>query len=351
MGGDGGELARARSTRARCATPFVRLPEVRAALERMWPVLTPAELLHDLFGSKALAQAGRHRSTSREDEYLSLHRPRRDDVHEVRWTVNDVALLDEARSYLGARPTPDGQRHRPGRRGRRDPHLRPHRHRRGAGPHPDAAADGRPPLAQREHDRRRRHRPGHRRAGAERLGRRAALPARPAPVTGDRPERRLPHPRPDHGAGQQGDDGGDAVAACPDAACASATSTRSSSTSPTAGLLDAVVAATRQMEAEIGDGNIAVVVPDSMFDRVSDVLEAAGVTHGRATRTGSRHGHHGGAGQRRQGPRARRRRRRRAGGDRRRGAAGSARPVRRAHPQHAAADRSSTREPLPPAMR
>ena len=30
------------------------LDEVREALERMWPVLTPAELLHDLFGSRAL---------------------------------------------------------------------------------------------------------------------------------------------------------------------------------------------------------------------------------------------------------------------------------------------------------
>jgi DNA helicase IV len=38
------------------------LPEVRAAFERMWPVLTPAQLLHDLFGSKALlklAEIGR----------------------------------------------------------------------------------------------------------------------------------------------------------------------------------------------------------------------------------------------------------------------------------------------------
>ena len=53
---------------------------------------------------------------------------------------------------------------RQGRRRRRDPHLRPHRRRRGAGPHADAAADGRPPLAERVDDRRRRHRPGHRRA-------------------------------------------------------------------------------------------------------------------------------------------------------------------------------------------
>ena len=30
------------------------LEQVREALERMWPVLTPAELLHDLFGSRAL---------------------------------------------------------------------------------------------------------------------------------------------------------------------------------------------------------------------------------------------------------------------------------------------------------
>ena len=34
--------------------------EVRTALDRMWPVLTPAQLLHDLFGSKALLKsAGR----------------------------------------------------------------------------------------------------------------------------------------------------------------------------------------------------------------------------------------------------------------------------------------------------
>ena len=152
------------------------LPEVRAALERMWPVLTPAELLHDLFGCKALLKLAADRDLS-EDEYLSLYRPRRDDVREVRWTNDDVALLDEARSYLGARPTRTPAASA-GSTSRRDPHLRPHRHRRGPGPHPDAAADGRPALAQRVHDRRRRHRPGHRRAGAQRLGRRAPPPAR-----------------------------------------------------------------------------------------------------------------------------------------------------------------------------
>ncbi len=79
------------------------LPEVREALERMWPVLTPAELLHDLFGSKALLKLAAS-SVLSEDEYLALHRPRAAEVRDVRWTEHDVALLDEARSYLGPRP-------------------------------------------------------------------------------------------------------------------------------------------------------------------------------------------------------------------------------------------------------
>jgi DNA helicase IV len=77
-------------------------PQVREALERMWPVLTPAELLHDLFGSRALVDlaAGRHLS---EDEREALLRPRSDDVEALRWTHDDVPLLDEARALLGPR--------------------------------------------------------------------------------------------------------------------------------------------------------------------------------------------------------------------------------------------------------
>ena len=57
--------ALARSGREELAAATVRervraTPEVREALERMWPVLTPAQLLHDLFGSRgAAAQRGR----------------------------------------------------------------------------------------------------------------------------------------------------------------------------------------------------------------------------------------------------------------------------------------------------
>lgn len=80
-----------------------RTPEVRAALEEMWPVLTPAQLLHDLFGSKALLHlaAGRHLSRERVD---LLHRPRSASVDDVVWTHDDVPLLDEARALLGPKP-------------------------------------------------------------------------------------------------------------------------------------------------------------------------------------------------------------------------------------------------------
>jgi DNA helicase IV len=75
-------------------------PAVREALERMWPVLTPAELLHDLFGSRALIDlaAAKHLS---EDERAALLRPRSDDVQAREWTHDDVPLLDEARALLG----------------------------------------------------------------------------------------------------------------------------------------------------------------------------------------------------------------------------------------------------------
>jgi DNA helicase IV len=78
-------------------------PLVREALERMWPVLTPAELLHDLFGSKGLIElAGRQHLTP--DERAALHRPRSETVDAVIWRTDDVPLLDEARALLGATP-------------------------------------------------------------------------------------------------------------------------------------------------------------------------------------------------------------------------------------------------------
>ncbi|MBJ81547.1 MAG: hypothetical protein CL462_01445 [Acidimicrobiaceae bacterium] len=88
---------------------------VLEALEWMWPVLTPAQLLRDLFGSKALiaSAAGEHFS---EEESLTLFRPRGESLSDYRWSDADVALLDEAYSGLG--PRLDRQRKA------RDPEIR-----------------------------------------------------------------------------------------------------------------------------------------------------------------------------------------------------------------------------------
>jgi DNA helicase IV len=78
-------------------------PDVREALERMWPVLTPAQLLHDLFGSRALIRLAAG-SVLDAAEQATLHRPRSDHVTSVVWTTHDAPLLDEVRAQLGAKP-------------------------------------------------------------------------------------------------------------------------------------------------------------------------------------------------------------------------------------------------------
>ena len=84
------------------------LPEIREALERMWPVLTPAELLHDLFGSTGLLRLASD-GVLEDREYKALYRPRSESVHDVRWTQADIALLDDAREVLGPKPGRNGK--------------------------------------------------------------------------------------------------------------------------------------------------------------------------------------------------------------------------------------------------
>jgi DNA helicase IV len=83
-------------------------PEIREALDRMWPLLTPAQLLHDLFGSKGLLKLAA-RGVLDEGEALALYRPRSESVDDVRWTPADVALLDDARDVLGPKPGRNGK--------------------------------------------------------------------------------------------------------------------------------------------------------------------------------------------------------------------------------------------------
>jgi len=257
------------------------LPDVRAALERMWPVLTPAQLLHDLYGSRALLKlaAAKHLS---EAEYLSLYRERKADVADLRWTEHDVAILDEARSYLGARPQKGTLKPDEADEIRTYGHivvdevqdLTPmqlrmvsRRSLNGSMTVVGDIAQATGALAPNDWEDILRHLPltrGSRVIGLS-VGYRipaqimelankvmmAATPSLRAPTSvrvGDE------HPELIHVAGSE--------------------------------LLTAVVAATKDLDADVVDGNIAVVVPDAMFEAVSSALEAAGIEHGKATRSG-----------------------------------------------------------------
>lgn len=75
-------------------------PELREALERMWPVLSGVELLNDLFGFRALVRSAASGVLDEREQEL-LHRPRATDATQAPWTEADVALVDEADSQLG----------------------------------------------------------------------------------------------------------------------------------------------------------------------------------------------------------------------------------------------------------
>ena len=76
---------------------------IRETLEWMWPLLTPAQLLHDLFRSPRLLQAaGRGLFSLEELQALAL--PGDQHTAHLLWAFSDAPLLDEARAHLGARP-------------------------------------------------------------------------------------------------------------------------------------------------------------------------------------------------------------------------------------------------------
>jgi DNA helicase IV len=75
-------------------------PEVRDALDRMWPVLSGAELINDLLGFTALVRSASGTILT-PDEQAQLHRRRASTIAEAEWTDSDVALIDEAEALLG----------------------------------------------------------------------------------------------------------------------------------------------------------------------------------------------------------------------------------------------------------
>ena len=76
-------------------------PTFHDALDRMWPLLLPQELIHDLFGARPLLDLAAP-NLSVEDR-SALERPRSKTLEEIPWTEADLPLLDEAYVHLGPR--------------------------------------------------------------------------------------------------------------------------------------------------------------------------------------------------------------------------------------------------------
>ena len=75
-------------------------PQVREALDRMWPVISGAELVNDLLGFAALVRSAGTGILTEAEQRL-LVRDRTPEVARVPWTEADVALVDEADSLTG----------------------------------------------------------------------------------------------------------------------------------------------------------------------------------------------------------------------------------------------------------
>jgi DNA helicase IV len=256
-------------------------PDVRAALERIWPVLTPAELLHDLFGSRALLDLAASSQLS-EHEIESLYRPRTADVHDVRWTAADVALLDDAREVLGPRLGKGGKVDE-GDEIRTYGHivvdevqdLTPMQLRMAARRSLNGSmtvvgdiAQATGPLAPDDWDDVLTYLPDRKPARVVGLSVGYRIPAQIMELADRVMAAATPQLRSPRAVRV-----GDAVPAIV-------------GVSGNGNLPAAVAEATAKMAAELRAGNVAVVVADALADEVSRALDVAGIEHGRATRTG-----------------------------------------------------------------
>ena len=254
-------------------------PEIREVFDRMWPLLTPAQLLHDLFGSKALLKRAT-RGVLDEVEALALYRPRSESVDDVRWTPADVALLDDARDVLGPQP---------GRTGKIDDadeirtfghividevqdltpmqlKMATRRSLSGAMTIVGDLAQATGPLAPTDWDDVLDHLPDR----------------KPSRVIGLSVGYRIP--------GQIMELANKVMAAATPTLRAPR-SVRIGEASPVfvraSGSLGAAVAdVVRSITSELPNASLGVIAPDSMIDELSEHLTAAGVNHGTATRTG-----------------------------------------------------------------
>ncbi|MEJ5253938.1 MAG: UvrD-helicase domain-containing protein [Acidimicrobiales bacterium] len=258
-------------------------PLVREALERMWPVLTPAQLLHDLFGSKALLRSA-GRGLLSDEEIDALHRPRSESVERVVFTHDDAPLLDEARELLGPRP----RRRRTGDVPT-DDEIRTYGHivvdeaqdlspmqlrmisRRSLNGSMTVVGDIAQATGQWAHaswDEILEHLPAKRPARRAELTLGYRLPAPNMALAARVLREAAPDLQPPRSIREDGSPPRLVRASSPEA------------------LLDEVVDATRTELEAVEPGQVAVICPSSLVERVSEALSAAEIEHGRATRHG-----------------------------------------------------------------
>ncbi len=253
-----------------------REPMVREALERMWPILTPAELLNDLFGSRGLLRSATSGHLDERERRL-LVRERRADPTDIVFTHDDVPLLDEALELLGPRP-----KHKDADAVRTYGHIVV-----------DEAQDL-TPMQLRVLDRRSLN--GSMTIVGDIAQSTGSWPHTDWPsVLQHLPERRPPrHAELTIGYRVPGPIMDLAAKVLPLAApgLEPPTSIRHTGDEPVIvgvddDVLDWQLAETVREELKnIGAGNIAVITPDAMADRADAALTAAGVEYGRATRQG-----------------------------------------------------------------
>jgi len=76
------------------------LDEVKKALERMWPIISGAELYHDLCSFEALISSA-SQNILEESEQKMLLKKRAESIEEVQWSDYDLALIDECDFLCG----------------------------------------------------------------------------------------------------------------------------------------------------------------------------------------------------------------------------------------------------------
>lgn len=253
-----------------------RTDEVRAALEWMWPVLTPSQLLVDLFGSRALLRsAARGRFGAEELRSLERDRPERT-AGVIPWTDADVALLDEARALLG-----------PAARGDEEPRSYGHLvvdeaqdlapmelrvlARRSLGGSMTIVGDiaqATGAWAPQTWDEVLSHLPSRRPPRLHELTVAYRTPAAVLALA----ERVLPVAAPGLRPPTAVREGGEAPVIIPVATAVDLATT--------------VAARAEHERRSVGEGNVAVVAPDSLVEELAAALDAAGVDHGRAASGG-----------------------------------------------------------------